>query len=69
LAEVTDMDDRVAEVTVRLELPEAAPEVAVMVAMPGAMAVTRPLLSTAATDGFDELQMTCLVISKLVPSE
>ena len=68
-AGVTDMEDRVAVVTVRLELPEAAPEVAVMVAMPGAMAVAKPLLSTAATDGLDELQMTCVVISKLVPSE
>jgi hypothetical protein len=69
LAGVTDMEDRVAEVTVRLELPEAAPEVAVMVVMPGAMAVAKPLLSTAATDGVDELQMTCVVISKLVPLE
>jgi hypothetical protein len=42
-----------------------------MVAVPAVMAVARPLLSTAATtvgDVGDELQVTCLVISKLVPS-
>ena len=68
LAEVTDMDDRVAEVTVRVLFPEIVPWVAVMLAVPGAMAVARPLLLIVATDGLDELQMTCVVISKLVPS-
>jgi hypothetical protein len=66
---VTDMEDRVAEVTVRVAFPEVAPEVAVMVVIPGAMAVAKPLLSTAATDVLDELQMTCVVMSKLLPSE
>ena len=69
LAGVTDMEDRVAEVTVRVAFPEVAPEAAVMVVIPGAMAVAKPLLSTAATDVLDEVQMTCGVISKRVPSE
>jgi hypothetical protein len=41
-------------------------EVAVMVAVPAAMAVAKPLLLTVATDGSDELQVTCVVISCLV---
>jgi len=69
LAGVTDIEDRVAEVTVRVAFPEVAPEAAVMVVIPGAMAVAKPLRSTAATDVLDEVQMTCGVISKLVPSE
>jgi len=69
LAGVTDMEDRVAEVTVMVVLPEILPEVAVMVAVPAATAVARPLLLTVATDGLDELQMTCGVTSWFVPSE
>ena len=69
LTGVTDMEDRVAEVTVRVLLPEVIPEVAVMVAVPWAMAVARPLLSTVATDVLDELQMTCELRSKLAPLE
>ncbi len=53
LTGVMDMEDRVAEVTVRVVLLEIAPEVAVMVAVPAAMAVARPLLSTVATDVLD----------------
>jgi hypothetical protein len=57
------MVDRVAEVTVRVVLPETVPEVAVMVvAVPIAMAV-RPLLLTTATVVLDELQVACVVIS------
>ncbi len=74
LAGVTDMEDRDAEITVRTVLPEEVPvekllgmvEVAVMVVIPGAMAVARPLLLTVATDGLDELQVTCVVISWFV---
>jgi hypothetical protein len=69
LTGVTDMEDKVAEVTVRVVLPEIVPEVAVMVAVPAATAVARPLMSTVATDVFVELQITCVVISWLVPSE
>ena len=63
LSGVTDMEDRVAEVTVRVALPEIVPEAAVMVAGPAPTAVARPLLLTVATDGLDELQMTCVAIS------
>ena len=69
LAGVTDMEDRVAEVAVRVVLPEIIPELAVMVALPAATAVARPVLLTIATDVFDELQVTCVVILWLVPSE
>jgi len=69
LTGVTDMEDRVAEVTVRGVLPEINPEVAVMVAVPAATAVAKPVLLTVAADGLEELQVTCLVMSKLVPSE
>jgi len=67
------MEDRVAEVTVRVVLPEIVPEVTVMVAVmivvPAATAVARPLPSTVATDVLEEVQVTCVVISWLVPSE
>ena len=62
MAGVTDMEERVAEVAVRVVLPEIIPEVAVMVALPAATAVARPLLLTIATAVFDELQVTCVVI-------
>jgi hypothetical protein len=52
-----------ADGTVRVVLPDVLPEVAVMLAVPAAMAVVRPVLLMVATDVFDELQMTCVVIS------
>jgi hypothetical protein len=66
-AGVTAMEDRVAEFTVRVVLAEILPEVAVMVVVPIETAMARPVLSTVATDGFDELQVTCVVW--VVPSE
>jgi hypothetical protein len=60
---ITDMEDTVAEVTVTVMLPEILPDVAVMVVVPTARVVARPLLSICATDGFDEDQLTCVVIS------
>jgi hypothetical protein len=57
------MVDRVAEVTVRVVLPETVPEVAVMVAVPAVRAKARPLLLTTATVVLDELQVACVVIS------
>jgi hypothetical protein len=68
------MEDRVAKITVRVVLPKepvsekllGVAEVAVMVAVPAETAVARPLLSTVATDGFDELQVTCVVMSWIV---
>ena len=69
LAVVTDMEDRPAEVTVMRVLPAMLPNVAEMVALPAATAVTRPPLDTVATGVFDEPQVTCKVMSKPVPSE
>ena len=74
LTGVIDMEDSVAEVTVRgITFPEIVPEgvetVAVMVGVPAATAVARPLLLTVASDVSVEVQMTWVVISKLVPSE
>ncbi len=71
---ITAMEDRVVKITVRVVLPKepvsekllSVAEVAVMVVVPIETAVTRPLLSTVATDGFDELQVTCVVISWVV---
>jgi hypothetical protein len=66
---VRDMEDRVADVTVRVVLPEVLPELAVTVVVPKATAVARPLLLTVATAGFDEFQVTWEVRSWVVPSE
>ena len=68
-AGVTEIDDRVAEFPVRVVLPEILPEAAVMVAVPVARVAARPVLLTAATAGFEEVQVTCVVILKLDPSE
>ena len=71
LAGVTAMEDRVTEEedTVRVTRPEMLPEVAIMFAVPAATAVARPLLAIVATDELDELHVTWVVISWLVPSE
>ena len=73
LAGVKDMEDRIAEVTVRVVLAVPAlerllrmEEVAVMVVVPGEMAVARPLPLTVATDVFEEDQVACVVISWVV---
>jgi hypothetical protein len=63
------MEVRIAGVTVRIVFPEILPEAAVMVAEPVVTAVARPLLLTIATDVLEEDQVTCVVISWLVPSE
>ena len=46
------------KITVRVVSPEIVPEVAVMVKVPAATAVTRPLLLTVDTCVFDEVQVT-----------
>jgi hypothetical protein len=75
LTGITAMEDRVAEITVRVVLAEVplvekllgSVEVAVMVTVPRERVVTRPVaLSTVATNGLDELQMTCVVTSWVV---
>ena len=69
LAGVTAMEDRAAEVTVRVMRPEIFPDVAIMVAVPWATDVARPLLLTVATAILDDLHVTCVVISWLALSE
>ena len=69
VAGVTDTEDKVAAVTVRVVVSVTVPLVAVMVVVPAATAVSRPLPLTVATDGLDEVQVTCVDISRLVPSE
>ena len=67
LAGVTAREDSVEEVTVRVVFPETVPTLAVMVAVPAARAVARPLLLTVATVVSEELQETWVVISPLGP--
>ncbi len=55
---VTDIDERTAELTVRIVFPEILPEVAVMVVEPAAVVVARPLALTVAMDAVDEFQET-----------
>jgi hypothetical protein len=57
------------EGTVRVLLPEIPRKAAVMAVLPVATVVTRPLLLTVATNVLDELQVTCVLISRLVLSE
>jgi hypothetical protein len=66
--DVKDMEDRVADLTVRVVFPEILPKMAVMVAVPAATEVAMPMLFTLATDVSDDLQMTSAVISRLFPS-
>jgi len=58
LVGVTDIEDRVAGVTVSVVLPEILPDVAVMVAVPVATAVAKPLVLIVATEVLDEVQVT-----------
>jgi hypothetical protein len=69
VAGVTAMEDRVAAVTVRVAVPDLPLKAAVMVAEPAATAVARPLLLIVAADVGSEDQVTCVVMSRLVPSE
>jgi len=69
VAGVTAIEDKVAAVTVRVVVSVNVPLVAVMVVVPAAMVVTRPLVLIVATAVLDEVQVTCVDISRLVPSE
>ena len=74
LAGVTEMEYTAVELTVTVVVPWEVEvekllgmvEVTVIVVLPAAMAVTRPVLLIVATDGYDELQVTCEVMSWLV---
>lgn len=63
LAGVTAMEDKVSVVTVRAVLSATAPWLAARVAVPAETVVTKPVVFTVATEGLDELQRTCEVIS------
>lgn len=65
--EVTS-ETRLGAVTVKLELPLTPEKAAVMLADPGALLVTMPVLETIAMLGFDEVQLAELVRSLLLPS-
>jgi hypothetical protein len=52
----TDMEERVAEVTVSVVRPTVLPLVALMVVVPGRKALAKPLLFTVATEVFEEVQ-------------
>ena len=67
------MDNRFAEVTVRVVEPEMLPDVAAIAVVPTAAAVAFPLepaaLLMVATDVADELQVTAVVRSCVLLSE
>ena len=64
VAGVTAIEDKVTEVgTVRVAVSDFPWKVAVMIEVPAATAVARPLLLIVATDGVDEDQVTWTVIS------
>ena len=65
---VTEMDVMVGAVTVTEVDLETLPRVAVMVAVPAAIPVTRPAASTVALAMVEEDQVTRLVRSRLLPS-
>jgi hypothetical protein len=52
-----------------MAFPEILPSVAVMDEVPAARPVAMPLLLIVEMDESDEFQMTCVVISLVVPSE
>ena len=70
VAGVTAIEDSVtAAVTVRVAVPDLPLKAAVMVAVPAATAVARPLLVIVALVVLDEVQVTCVVIVWVVESE
>jgi hypothetical protein len=69
LSGVSVIEAKVASVTVRVVVPDILPEEAAMVVVPGLTPVASPLLLTVAVAVLEELQVTCVVISRLVPSE
>jgi len=65
---VTEMEVMVGAVTVTEVALETLPRVAVMVAVPAAIPLTRPAASTVALAMVEEDQVTRLVRSRLLPS-
>lgn len=67
-AGVTAMDTMLAGVTVRVLDPLIEPELALMVAVPTAVAVTSPVADTVAVVVDEELHVAVLVRSCVLPS-
>ena len=65
LAGVTVMEERLADVTVRMVPPEISPKVAVMIVVPAARPLAKPLLLTVATAVLEDRQVTYVVISSV----
>jgi len=68
VAGVTEIEVRCAATTVRLAVSVSEPTVAVIVICPAARVVATPELLTLATEGKDEVHITPLVKSTLLPS-
>ena len=68
LAGVTAIDTKAGAVTVRFADPVIKPDVARMVAVPCATVAASPVLLTVAMPVADELQVTVLVRSRVLPS-
>lgn len=68
VAGVTVIDVSCAGTTVKLEVSDSEPSVAVMLVCPAATVVTKPEFETVATDVVVELQVTALERSALEPS-
>lgn len=68
LAGVTEIETMVAGVTVTVVVPLTEPELAVMLAVPTATAVTRPAGETVAVAAEEELHVTVLDRSCVLPS-
>jgi hypothetical protein len=64
---VTEIEVNTAAVTVNVAEPVIVPEVAVMVAIPGATLVASPPLLTVAMEVADEVQVAVLVRVCVVP--
>ena len=61
VAGVTEIEVNTAAVTVKVAEPPIVPDLAVIVAVPWATLVARPMLLTVATVVFDELQVAVVV--------
>lgn len=67
VAGATDSEVSTGGVTVKVAEPTMVPEVAVIVEVPAAMLVARPLALTVATEGADDPQVAVLVRFWVVP--
>lgn len=66
---VTEIESSVAEPTVKVAVPDLSPDVAVIIAFPAETLVTKPVESTVAMEVLLDVQVTVLLMSRLVPLE